>query len=140
MKSLVVIFLIFSFAAAAIFSLLAMNHGLDHAAGAGGCFGALTQKIDCQKVIDPLVFFNFHLNAFRSFSTAVFGQNLPSLLWLIVLFLIGWLWLLIKPVGPNAVNFHPLLKTSPESAVSVPLSPLRRWLARHEHSPTIFLS
>ncbi|MEK7208898.1 MAG: hypothetical protein AAB677_01415 [Patescibacteria group bacterium] len=129
MKSFITILLICGFVLAAVFSIFAMNHNLGHNAGAGGCFGALTQKADCPETLNPILFFDFHLNVFRSFSTAVFGQNVLLILWLMIF------WFL---PGGVALIFYRRLKINSSLVGVSPPSPLIRWLALHENSPTRF--
>src|SRR3989338_1693242 len=82
MKSALTTILLIGFMEIATFGLIAMNHGnaYDH----NGCIIAAAQGADCPNGTDPLSFVAFHLDAFKNFSTAVFGNNILSIFLAIV--------------------------------------------------------
>ncbi len=84
MKSALTIFLIFSFLGIAVFGFFAMNHG-DHG---HGCIAAMAQGSDCADKENTFSYVTFHLDSFRNFFTAVFGDNTGSLLLLFSFLLI----------------------------------------------------
>ena len=76
MKSASAAFLIFSLLGVAVLGFLAMNHSGDH----GGCIAAAANGADCARETGRAGLFNFHSDAFRSFSLAVlFGFALLAL-------------------------------------------------------------
>ena len=78
MRITLTLFLITGFIGVAVFGVFAMNHGSEH--GHGGCIAATAQGIDCLKYEGVLSLIAFHLDAFRSFSTATFGDNIAHIL------------------------------------------------------------
>lgn len=135
MKIALTIFLITGFIGIAVFGVFAMNHGFDY--GHGGCIAATAQGIDCPKEENSASFLNFHLNTFRSFSTATFSENLTSVLFLLIaLVLISALGVIasISLVPPAfAANYR---RRQFLESYSFPFQrELTHWLALHENSP-----
>lgn len=135
MKSAFTTLLIFSFLGIAVFGIFAMNHGSGHSHS--GCIAATAQGTDCPKEENTIPFLTFHLDAFRSFSTATFGDNLASaFLLLIALVLIAALGVIagISPARPAlAMNYR---RRQFLESHSFPFQrELTHWLALHENSP-----
>lgn len=102
----------------------------------GGCIAAMVQGMDCPKQGSLSDFFAFHLNAFKNFSAVVFGGIPISLLavyalavWCMVRLL--WRDALQKPDVAHAA------KTRLYAHGFLFQQGLIRWLAFHEHSPTL---
>jgi len=78
MRSAFISILLISFVSIAVFGIFGMHAGMqDHG---GGCIAAAAQGTDCPKQADPVEYLTFHLDAFRDFSTATFGDIATSLL------------------------------------------------------------
>ncbi len=135
MKSVITAFVIFSFVGIAVFGVFAMSHGMEQ--GHTGCIAATAQGTDCPKAGSILSFIAFHLETFRSFSTATFGQNIlslfPLIVSLILLIATGRLYAGLGSSGPLL-----RLKQSPEPYMSPFQQQSIRWLALHKHSPAVF--
>lgn len=100
------------------------------------CVGATATGVDCPKQANLIDFANFHINAFRGFSVAIFGQNILAS----ILVLVTW----IAGIGLGALLASYLSLSQPHLAYSryrlkqLSLSPqdqLLRWLSLHENSP-----
>lgn len=134
MKSVITVFLISSFVSIAVFGVFAMSHGMER--GHAGCIAATAQGADCPKEESVLSFIAFHLDTLRSFSTAIFGQNILSLFPLIVSLLLliatGTLY-----AGLGAFGLLSQFKQSLEPSPSPLQQHSIRWLALHEHSPAV---
>ncbi len=136
MKSALATLLIFSFMSIAVFGVFAMSHGTSHASGSRGCIGAMAQGTDCPKEESVLGFLAFHLNAFRSFSTAIFSQNILSLF----LFVASLLLLAGTAMGrlfaeSVSLDCHSRFRQFFEPPVTHLQPQIIRWLALHENSP-----
>lgn len=135
MKSALTIFLIFGLVGIAVFGVFSMNHGLGH--GSSGCIAAITKGIDCPKETGNSFFINFHLNAFRGFSTAVVGTTVSNALFLFaVSLLFGFGIRFSIGIVPFQSALCSRYKRSLESFVSPLQQKLIRWLALYENSPT----
>lgn len=137
MKATLTTFLIIGFIGIAVFGVFAMNHSSGH--GHNGCIAATAKGMDCPKEENSLSFLNFHLDAFRSFSTATFGENLANaFLLLIALVLTAALGIAvsIRPAPPAfATNYR---RRQFLESYSFPFQrELTHWLALHENSPAI---
>ncbi|MBI1975230.1 MAG: hypothetical protein HYS57_02640 [Parcubacteria group bacterium] len=136
MKAILLILAVGSFIALGVFGFVAMgeNDGLGH----GRCVAAMARGIDCPPGSNLVDVAAFHLNAFRVFSNAVFGDYaLGAFLFSFVLvlsvavihFLAGSV--LVVPVnflGGQRLRFSEILLPSTRA--------LARWLALHENSPS----
>lgn len=136
MKSAAATLLIFSFISIAVFGVFAMSHGAGHNSGSNYCIGAMAQGTDCPKEENALVFLAFHLNTFRSFSTAVFGQNILSL-FLLAASLLLLAGIAIGKLSTKLVSLD--LHSGLGQFFEPPLIHLQpqiiHWLALHENSP-----
>lgn len=135
MKLALTSFLIIGFIGIAVFGVFAMNHGSGHSHN--GCIAATVQGTDCPKEENSLSFLNFHLDAFRSFSTATFGEYLASaLLLLIALVLtvaVGIIGIIHSAPPVLATNYR---RRQFLESHSFPFQrELTHWLALHENSP-----
>ena len=138
MKYLFTIILVTSFIGIAVFGVFGMHgngmQGHDDMASSN-CIAATAKGMDCPKETEPINFFNFHLDAFRSFSTATFGANLLASLLVLTLLFIG---VVLSTLLDNLA--HPQLNLAysryePEQFSSPHKQQLLRWLALHENSP-----
>ncbi|OGF90978.1 hypothetical protein A3H65_00675 [Candidatus Giovannonibacteria bacterium RIFCSPLOWO2_02_FULL_45_14] len=135
MRSVFIALLVLSFIGVAVFGLFPMisaEHGHDV------CIAVASQRFNCQKVSDALPYIAFHLNAFRIFSTAVFGNNVANF---VLLFFVS---LLIVASGIG-IGIYPALPTLSKydnrrrffGSFSPPFKlEFTRWLALLENSPT----
>lgn len=136
MKTAFTIFLIASFLGIAVFGASAMNHGSGN--GHSGCIAVTAQKAICPMGGNAFSFIAFHFNAFRSFTTAIFGDGFVGMTAsLIVLFLILAIGFFVK------INSTPLvIKTDynfnrfSESNYFSFQQKLIHWLALRENSPS----
>lgn len=137
MKAAFTIFLITGFLGIAVFGAFAVNHGADH--GHSGCIAATAQGTDCPKEENTLSFLNFHLNAFRSFSMATFGENFANVLILLIALVSAVAFGIIVSINPAtpalATNYH---RRQFLESYSFPFQrEFTYWLALHENSPAI---
>lgn len=135
MKSAFTILLILSFVGIAVFGVFAMNHGDNY--GHNGCLAKTAQKIDCPKATGAISFLNFHLDAFKKFSTATLADNFANaLLLFLALILVIRLKIIanIQPASPVLVtNYH--RRRFFESPSFPYQRELARWLALRKNSP-----
>lgn len=135
MKFAITTFLIFCLIGIAIFGVFTMNHSSGHSHN--GCVAATSQGVDCSKETDALSFINFHLDAFRSFSTAIFGDNLANALFLLIVLMLP----ITDGVIVNIRQTQPTLTTNYQRRRFLESYPfqfqreLTHWLALHENSP-----
>ena len=124
--------LLVSFVAIAVFGILAMN--LEAAIGHVSCIAQTIQGAMCPESSGPFSFIDFHLSAFKSFSTAVFGGNTPALI-LATLFLLA----AFAFPPPAFLKTHSSFVTFHSQESSEPIlskKPFIHWLALHENSPS----
>lgn len=124
MKYLLVIVLT-SFVAVTVFGVFGMNHTNGHNE-ARGCIAATSQGIDCPKEAG-ITFAAFHLDAFKHFSTAIFGLLLISLFAAIGLSL-GRTSLAPPCAARISRAYRECLRLLSTRSYT-------RWLALHENSP-----
>src|SRR3989338_4287108 len=137
MRFLLTILLISSFAGIAVFGVFGMNHGQAHDMELNNCIAATAKGMDCPKEADPINFATFHLDAYRGFSLATFGESVMSALLLAFasLLFIGLAFLSISLFRQPQLAFY---RYRFRNAFSPPQKQeLIRWLALHENSPPI---
>ncbi|MBI2042140.1 MAG: hypothetical protein HYT21_00070 [Candidatus Nealsonbacteria bacterium] len=129
MKSALTTLLLIGFVGTVIFGFISMSHKNDtnH-----NCIAATAQSADCPKASNSLSFAVFHLDAFKNFSTAVFGNSVLSafLFFVYLVLLAGFVGL--KPPQPNLF----FQRRQSFESFSLPQGKRTRWLALHENSPT----
>jgi hypothetical protein len=132
MKSFLTILLVTSYIGVAVFGFLGMHHKGAH--GDGGCIASTARGMDCPKEAGPIDLETFHLDAFKSFSLATFGENIASTLSLAFASL--FFLCLVFP----AAFFRPLqfvfYRQRFRGSFSRERQALIRWLALHENSPS----
>lgn len=131
MKSVFTSLLIVSFVSIAVFGIFGMHAGMqDHG---GECIAATAQGTDCPKQANPVEYLTFHLDAFRDFSTATFGDIATSLL-ILSLLIIGIVFGGLRGnLAPPRLAYSQIRRSDsfrPPSQYG-----LIRWLALHENSP-----
>lgn len=137
MKVALTTVLIIGFALVAVFGVFAMGHCSGHCYG--GCIAATANRQLCPENENALQFLTFHFDSFKSFSTAIFGDNFA-----IALF---WFLALLMPIGvrimASAKPTPTIFATSYRHKQSLELlsHPLQRelahWLSLHENSPAV---
>ena len=135
MKFLLTILLISSFAGIAVFGVFGMNHGQAHDMEPNNCISATAKGMDCPKEADPINFATFHLDAYRGFSLATFGESVMSALLLAFasLLFISLAFFSISLFRQPQLAFY---RYRFRDAFSPPQKQqLIRWLALHENSP-----
>jgi hypothetical protein len=134
MKSALAALLIVGFAGIAIFGIFAMSHSeSDHS----GCIAAATSGTNCPNEGEGLSFLNFHIETFRNFTTATFGEGGMALTIVFVLIAAGFC---IGAIRGNGISqkLALALYRSPEELFRSPFTiRLNHWLALHENSPAI---
>ena len=126
MKSALTVCLLLSFAVAAIFGVFAMGHS---AGTHEGCIAAISQNALCP--LDAISFVNFHVEFFKSFSSAVFNFDILALLSLVfALFVMLRAIARDEKIVERTVIAFAYIRT-PLTAFQKKL----RWLAFHENSP-----
>jgi len=135
MKFLFTATLLASFIGIAVFGAFGMNHASAQGHD-GGCIAATAKGINCPEEANPIDSVAFHLDAYRGFSLATFGESAMSAL------LIAFASLLF--IGGAFFSRH--LFKLPQLALSrdrfsnsfppPQKTELTRWLALHENSPS----
>ena len=134
MKLVLTTLLILGLLGIAVFGVFAMNHGSGY--GHNGCIAATLQGADCPKGENALSFLTFHLGAFQSFSTAIFGQTILSLFLLVAsLLLLARIVLSTLYITPEPSDLHSRFRHFLELPASSFQKRIIRWLALHENSP-----
>lgn len=135
MKFLFTILLVASFIGVAVFGTFGMGHMQNNG---GICIAEIASGTNCPQKTDPIVFADFYLNAFKSFSLATFDGNVMNSL----LFLFGFLVLVILVISSPSFFKLPRLAfvgyRSGDSFFSSEERKLAKWLALHENSPSTF--
>lgn len=131
MKRFLTAALILSFVVIAVFGFLGMGHG-------HGCIATLAQGGECSNSANPFAITLFHLDAFKEFSTAVFGDASVSL--------ISALGILVFAMGARGLERGvgqitlPVLtarrERSRQSFRAISQEKFSCWLALHENSPS----
>ncbi|OGZ24589.1 MAG: hypothetical protein A2896_00555 [Candidatus Nealsonbacteria bacterium RIFCSPLOWO2_01_FULL_43_32] len=126
MKQVFTILFITGLVGLAVFGILAMSHsaGQSH----DGCIAATAQGTDCPKEDGTIFFAAFHLDVFRSFSTAIFNGKTASMLFLLIA-------LFFAVAFGLAAHYH--RQQFLKSSFFPSQRELTRWLALHENSPAM---
>lgn len=125
------VFLLVGFVGIAVFGIFGVHAGMQN--HNSGCIAATAQGTDCPKQNNLLAYLAFHLSAFKSFSTAAFGDAAISLL-LFSLLAIGVVFGVDPKNSPAQQSAYYRL-TSPALFRPLPHYGLVHWLALHENSP-----
>lgn len=137
MKSLFTTILLTSFIGIAIFGAFGMSHGQAHNMDLNNCIAATAKGIDCPKTVKPIDFIYFHINAYKGFSLAAFGESVMSrlLLEFTSLLFMGLAFFSLYLFKSSQLAFY---RYRFRDIFSPPQQELIRWLALHENSPAIF--
>ncbi len=129
--------LIVSFLAMAAFGTMAMGHGQMH--NRAICIASAIQAIYCPDNFTSAAYFGFHLNAFSTFFTAVFGGGLDGVLasFAAILSLAGFVLLFKHQHDFYSLVFKQKQNVLAEFFVYPFNRQITRWHALHENSPTI---
>lgn len=135
MKSLLTTTILLGFISVAVFGFAGVSHGaLD--AHDDGCIMATAKGVECPQATSAADYLTFHLNAFKSFSSATFGETLAASLLTLLLLALGLPAVALirsrAPMLSHAYVWHRWRESldSPEERE------LLHWLALQEHSPT----
>ena len=130
--------LIISFVALAAFGATAMGHGQIHDRIL--CLASAMQASGCPKEIVSAASFSFHLEAFNSFFTAVFSNNLIGLVstLLALAATLGLILFFKQSADLAAAVFEQNRQRLAENFVYPFNRPIIHWLALREHSPVKF--
>lgn len=139
MIRLFTIFLIAGHIAIGVFGVLGMHSQADmqgHGMPAGNCVSAAVNGSDCPQQAGPIDYLTFHLDAFRSFSSATFGDDIMETLVVIYtsLLFIGFTFFSLHLFTPSSHAYNK--KGYWNSFSPSQKKQLIRWLALHETSPT----
>ncbi len=130
MNKFLVNFILFGFIAIAVFGFLAMGHNAEMR---GGCLAAAVNRSACPAGMYEMI--SFYLNAFKSFSLAVFSAVLNFAV-LAVLFTVAiYLTASAADIYVNKDFSFSVLSRWFAAAVRFPEKYLR-WLSLHENSPS----
>lgn len=135
MKSLLTTTILLGFISVAVFGFAGVSHGaLD--AHDDGCIMATAKGVECPQAKSAADYLTFHLNAFKSFSTATFGETLAASL--LTLFLLALGLPAVALIGSTVPALSPAhirhrWKTPFDFSKQ---RALLYWLALQEHSPT----
>ncbi|MDP3999786.1 MAG: hypothetical protein Q8P76_04350 [bacterium] len=130
MKLLPVILLV-GFVSIAVFGFAAMND--DHGSG---CLATMVNGGVCPEQ-NPLVFAAFHLEVFKSFSSAVFSGNFAGLFSIILALALILATVVTGKISPPAKIFTAERKRYFESFLPLFRQAIIRWLALRENSPAL---
>ena len=140
MRFVLTVTLLIGFIGITGFGFIEMDHGGNHGMINNGCIAATVKGVGCPNGTGALDFLSFHLDAFRSFSSAVFGHNIVSLLlFLTALALLAF----FDTAGSSSFRILELSALSRSRRFLEFFSPpqiaqnLTRWLALHENSPAV---
>ena len=132
MKTLFAILLISAFARIAVFGIFAMNQG-EHAHN--GCIAKTVNGAFCPDATNSFASVIFHLNTFKSFSSATRASFIFGILLAVFIFisifraLFGFLE---NFFGKQLLSFNYFNESDFSSKESI-----RSWLSLHENSPSI---
>ena len=136
MKMSLAILLFISFVGVVVLGFSVMTHANGHNLN-GGCFAATARGVNCPEQV-KLDYVSFHLEAFRSFSLAIFGESLANIL----LFMFSLILFVGFGVFPSffskSFQFNLGRYKSRIYFSSSQKQELVRWLALHENSPAVF--
>jgi len=142
MKYLFSSLIVTSYIALGVFGVFGMHtqanmNMTEHEMPASNCIGATVNGVDCPKQADPIDYAAFHIDAFRGFSSATFGENIMAALLLLFssLISIGLLFFdrgILRLPQPATHAYRLKENFSPPQQIK-----LNRWLALHENSPAI---
>ncbi len=133
MKILLISLLMLFFLGISILSFVAMYHNNSH--GDELCVTKTANGLDCPA--NPFAFADFHLNLFRGFSSAYFGNFLNTYLALITFLLLGFIFNLLRPNSLSAGRTrHYPFESFFESFIPLTESQTSRWFSLHENSPS----
>ena len=136
MKSLFTTMLLVGFLGVTVFGVFNMHTGMQN--HDSNCVAATAQGVNCPKQGGLLEYLTFHLDAYKGFSLAAFGENTSgalSLVFVLLLF-IGLAFsssLHCRPTQFNVCRYRFKEFFSPPQKQE-----LTRWLALHENSPAAF--
>lgn len=132
MKSVMATIVLSSFIAVAVFGFLAMMHSGTQ--GHQDCIAATAKSAVCPIKLSANALVPFHIDTYKSFSTATVSMNIVAMLAFIYAFV---LLIATKIVfGFSFSRQHILsIRLSPVILSSAQRS-LKQWLARHENSPS----
>lgn len=135
MKNLLVVILTLTLFGIAVLGVFGMGHGVGQ--GHVGCLAVVTKRIDCPNGANVLWLLGFHLDIFKSFSTAILAKNTGGLLSLF------FILLLFYSVLPRIffVRFHTLSLSQYRDPVNLFFAAkykFTHWVSLHENSPAIF--
>ena len=133
MKFTLTTFLLVGFIGIAVFGFLAINHGGSH--GHSGCLAAVAKGTDCPYETGTAASVAFHLDTFKGFSTAVFGENAGSAVTLLLLLLLS----VGLGIGQRIYSRTlPLPFFLVHRLFAQPFQlQFAQWLALHENSPSV---
>ena len=105
----------------------------------GGCVAATFQNADCPIQVNSLGYLIFHLNAFKGFSLAIFGENIMSALLftfsLLLLSGIFFFYPLINILSQFIISKYRYRFRN--SFLSHQKHKINQWLALFENSPAL---
>ncbi|OGZ54741.1 MAG: hypothetical protein A3B25_01635 [Candidatus Ryanbacteria bacterium RIFCSPLOWO2_01_FULL_48_26] len=136
MKLVFTVFVMGSFFSIAVFGIFAMNHGGEHS---HGCIAVAAQGVaDCPNQATPIAFLAFHLDAFKSFSTATIGTSFASPLLVAFALILAALFVLFFSAAAPAFSRLQAYRRKRHESFELPFHlQLNRWLALHENSPSV---
>lgn len=127
--------ILLSFIGVAGFGVFAMGHMGEH----GGCIAATANGAMCPGEMNPIAEISFHLNAFKSFSTATFADFMAGMMGLLLLLTLAFSYIFrslfgfrISPFLDQRFSFASVGEQTPSGIESI-----RSWIALHENSPSI---
>ena len=132
MKFLFTIILIVSFIGIAAFGFFGMYDMQNHD---GNCAFETFRGTDCPKQVNPIDYFIFHIDAFKSFLIATFSNSFFTSLLLFALLMGVSFGILGGNLTHSKLSFS-YYRHKPELFKSSSKHKLLRWLSLHENSPS----
>ena len=131
MKTYISLLTIVAITSIAVFGFITMDHsGGTH----GGCIATANSAVDCPNAFAKLSdFISLHAGAFKVFTSAVFENNLLSML---LLFALGIVLIRLAVLLPNPQYQNINHVDNSNRLFSPSQQALIRWLSLHENSPT----
>lgn len=116
----------------AVFGFVTMNHSADNMHD--GCIATANGSVDCPGVFAKIAdFIAIHANAFKTFTSATFGNSILATLLLIATTLTFALFIFSKPDPNDSKKIAPL---TPSLLFTPVILALTRWISLHENSPS----
>ncbi|MDO8557426.1 MAG: hypothetical protein Q7R98_03100 [Candidatus Jorgensenbacteria bacterium] len=132
MKQVFAVLIVLGFLGVAVFGFYAMHHGQNCIAmAAQGLIGCPLTNAAASSV-------NFHIDAFRSFSSAVFSAESIAISFVLILFALALAVLIERNTAEKFLYAVPSLMRQSDRSRALALQKRIRWFSKKENSPNVF--